>query len=427
MNIAMFSVSLAIFTVTIVLVVKRPRRIDIGYSALAGALVSVILGITTLSDVLIVWNIVWNATFTLVAIIISSMIFDEAGFFEYVALKVARRSRNSGMALFMMLVLLASGVSAFFSNDGTVLVMTPIVYAILTRMGMEKKLAIPFIMGIGIIADTASMPLVVSNLTNIITASYFRIGFLTFSSVMVIPDIVSIASTVLILAAFYRRQISQYRVPKEIPEDIVIRDPVIFRLALPFIAAMIILYSVGGVYRVPVAFISVPAVALLSFYAALRKRIDIRNVIRKAPWQIVVFSLGMYIIVFGLGRSGLTEILTEVIEKISVLPGPLPVVTSGVLFSGMAAVMNNLPSVMIGNLALHGMPHSQALIYANVIGNNIGPKFTPIGSLATLLWLHTLERKGYMKIETLYYMRVGFTVALPVLLATLLALWLVML
>ena len=87
--------------------------------------------------------------------------------------------------------------------------------------------------------------------------------------------------------------------------------------------------------------------------------------------------------------------------------------------------MNNMPSVMIGNLALSRFTDPASLIYANVIGNDIGPKFTPIGSLATLLWLYTLDRKGGIKISAVYYMKVGFLIAILVLTFSLLTLWLV--
>ncbi|MEM0272244.1 MAG: ArsB/NhaD family transporter, partial [Thermoprotei archaeon] len=136
-------------------------------------------------------------------------------------------------------------------------------------------------------------------------------------------------------------------------------------------------------------------------------------------------SLGMYLVVFGLGREGLTEILLTVLRAFSKLGGPFPTLLSGFLFALIAATMNNMPSVMIGNLAVSRFADPGSLIYANVIGNDIGPKFTPIGSLATLLWLYTLERKGGVKISTAYYMKVGLVIAIPVLLVSLLAVWLV--
>ncbi|MEM3702233.1 MAG: ArsB/NhaD family transporter, partial [Conexivisphaerales archaeon] len=199
----------------------------------------------------------------------------------------------------------------------------------------------------------------------------------------------------------------------------------IFKLAMPTIILLIISYSIGGIYNVPVAFIAVPVVAVLFLVARINGKINTNRILRVAPWQIVIFSLGMYLVVFGLGREGFTEILFSVLAVFSKLGGPFPTLLSGYLFALIAATMNNMPSVMIGNLALSRFTDPDSLIYANVIGNDIGPKFTPIGSLATLLWLYTLDRKGGIKISAVYYMKIGFLIAMPVLTFSLLALWLV--
>jgi arsenical pump membrane protein len=130
----------------------------------------------------------------------------------------------------------------------------------------------------------------------------------------------------------------------------------------------------------------------------------------------------MYIIVYGMGENGLISVISGAIESFSGLWGPLPYIFSGYLFALMASVMNNLPSVMLGNLSI-GFAHPGILPYVNVIANDIGPKFTPVGSLATLLWLYTLDRKRGMKISYGYYMKVGFVLALPVLTVTLISLW----
>ena len=135
----------------------------------------------------------------------------------------------------------------------------------------------------------------------------------------------------------------------------------------------------------------------------------------------------MYIIVFGVSNNGLDAIYIGILNYFTAFPGPFPVIFSGFFFALNAAFMNNLPSVMIGDIAISGLAHPGILMYANVIGNDIGPKFTPIGSLATLLWIYTLERKNAIKISVSYYMKTGFILAVPVLLMTLISLYLTML
>ncbi|AKA48563.1 arsenical pump membrane protein [uncultured archaeon] len=416
--------SLAIFALTLFLVIKRPYGIGIGYSALLGAGITLALGITTFRDVEIVWGIVWNATFTLVAIIIASLIFDEAGFFEYLAVKFVRFSKGSGRRLFVFIILLGALISAFFANDGTALVLTPIVYSILVRIGAKKEGILPFIMATGFIADAASMPFVVSNLVNIVTASYFSISFLEYSIVMLIPDLVAILSSIAFLWIFYRKSIiTEYDHEVTFSRE-EIRDPLVFRIAAPFIIILVTVYALGGAIGIPVALISVPAVAILTIISIMSRKIDVKSAIMNAPWQIVLFSLGMYIIVFGMGREGVTVVLANVVSHLQNLPGPLSVLSSGLFFALVAALMNNMPSVMIINLSLSHLSASSMMIYTNVIANDIGPKFTVIGSLATLLWIHSLEKKKVARVSGLYYTKVGLAVGLPVLSLTLISLWL---
>ena len=159
--------------------------------------------------------------------------------------------------------------------------------------------------------------------------------------------------------------------------------------------------------------------------AARGKRIATGRVLAGAPWQIVVFSLGMYLVVYGLRNAGLTDALAQVLDGLAGHGVCAAAVGTGLLSAGLSSVMNNMPTVLVGALAIEASQAEgvvrEAMIYANVIGSDLGPKFTPIGSLATLLWLHVLARKG-IDISWGYYFRIGILLTLPVLLATLAAL-----
>lgn len=421
----LFYVALIIFIVTLILVLKKPKNIKIGYSALAGAFVTVILGISTLKDIITVFDIVWNATFTFISVIIISLILDEAGFFEYIAYKIALYAKGNGKKLFILIILLGSLISSIFANDGTALILTPIVYAILIRSNTPKNKILPFIMATGFIADTASIPFIVSNLVNLVTAGYFNITFIRYTEIMIIPDIVSIIVSTIVLYIFYRKEIINYKIDENIDINNLIKDKKIFKIAFPMIILLMFFYFISGIIKIDIAFIAMPFALFFYIFARINKKIDANHVVKIAPWQIVLFSLGMYIIVFGLSNNGLNTIYIDILKYTTSFKGPLSFVFSGFFFAFNAAIMNNMPSVMVGDLAISGLKNPGMLMYANIIGNDIGPKFTPIGSLATMLWLYTLERKNAIKISYKYYMKAGLILAIPVLFFTLISLYIV--
>ncbi|MGC8608440.1 MAG: arsenic transporter [Thermoplasmata archaeon] len=421
-----FSISVAVFAFTLLLVIIKPRNIGIGYSALIGAALSLALGISSVRDIVAVWDMVWNPTFTFVAIIIMSLIFDYAGFFEYYAIKIAKFAKGNGVKLFILVILLGSLISAIFANDGTALILTPIVYSILVRTGMDNKHAIPYVIATGFIADSSSLPFMVSNLVNIIGSQYFYVTFARYAETMIIPDLVSIAASLTVLYFYYRKSLPRKYNSEKLPDEkTLIVDKQVFRLAFPFIIILIIAYFLTSFDSIPISFVALPAALIILFIAKYGKIINTKKVLREAPWQIVIFSFGMYIVVYGMGNAGLTQILTYAIASFMSLGNPFFTVLSGLLFGFMAAIMNNLPSVMMGDLTIAHFSGNPYLVYSNVIGNDIGPKFTPIGSLATLLWLYTLNRKKGISISSAYYMKVGFLNALPVLVITLLSLFVV--
>ncbi len=421
-----------IFIVTLVLVIWQPKGLGIGWSALGGALVALAFGVVQWSDVSVVWDIVWDATFTFVGLIIISLILDKAGFFGWSALHVARLGNGQGRLLFPMIVILGAFISAFFANDGAALLLTPIVIAILLRLKFSPPSALAFIIATGFIADTASLPLVTSNLVNIVSANYFDIGFGRYAAVMVPVNIVSVIATLAVLWVVYARHIpKQYSMDNLSAPASAIEDPLVFKAAFPLLGLLLIAYFSTEALGIPISLVTGAAALLLMAIAGRWWQggrgavVSVRDVVRNAPWQIVLFSIGMYLVVYGLGNAGLTDYGAQVLNWLGQQGIVIATLGTGFLSAIVASIMNNMPSTLVGALAIDSAQVPEAtrelMIYANVIGNDLGPKFTPIGSLATLLWLHVLAEKDY-KISWGQYMKIGLLITPPVLLATLLAL-----
>jgi len=415
-----------IFLLTLVLVIWQPRGLGIGWSASLGACLVLLTGVVHPGDIPVVWQIVWNATATFIAVIIISLLLDESGFFEWAALHVARWGNGRGRLLFSWIILLGAMVAALFANDGAALILTPIVIAMLLALGFSRGATLAFIMAAGFIADTASLPLVVSNLVNIVSADFFQLGFSDYAAVMVPVNLAAIAATLVMLHLFFRRDIpAVYDVSllKE-PKD-AIRDVNTFKTG--WLVLFLLLAGFFGLepLGVPVSLVAATCALLLLAVAKQGRVINTVNVLRGAPWQIVIFSLGMYLVVYGLRNAGLTHYLSSVLNQLAEKGLWAATLGTGFMTAFLSSVMNNMPTVLVGALSIDGSTATgvikEAMIYANVIGSDLGPKITPIGSLATLLWLHVLSQKN-IKITWGYYFRVGLVMTIPVLFVTLAAL-----
>ncbi len=423
-------VAALIFIFTLILVIWQPRGLGIGVSATLGAILALITGVIGLGDIPVVWDIVWNATFAFIAIIIISLLLDQAGFFEWIALHVARLGGGNANKLFVLIVLLGAVVAALFANDGAALILTPIVIAMLVKMRVSPATTLAFIMAAGFIADTASLPLVVSNLVNIVSADFFNIPFDRYAQVMIPVNLVSVLSSLLVLYLFYRRDIPSSYDVDSLPEPVsAIKDPATFFMGWLVLAALLLGFFVLEPIGIPISAIAGVGAATLLITALINHKVSVPNVLKEAPWQVVVFSLGMYLVVYGLKNEGLTGYLTVALNALGEQGLWAATIGTGFMSAGLSSIMNNMPTVLIQSLAIADSTQpdtiTQAMVYANVIGSDLGPKITPIGSLATLLWLHVLASKEVV-ITWGYYFKVGVILTVPVLLATLtaLALWL---
>ncbi len=413
-------IPICIFLVTLFLIITQPKGLQIGTTAILGAIIALILGVVSINDVLDVTNIVWDATLAFIGIIILSLVLDEIGFFEWCALKMAKFSKGSGIRMFIYSILLGSFVSALFANDGAALILTPILLAKMRVLQLSTKTIIAFLLAGGFISDSASLPFVFSNLTNIVTANYFNIGFVDYFLNMIVPFIVSVIASIVFLWLILRKDIPKkvdVRLLKE-PKS-VIKNMNLFYFSWFFLAFLLSAYALGDIYKLPISFFALGGAIVLLIIASLTKSVNVKNIIKEAPWQIVWFSIGLYIVVYGLKNAGLTEYLTTILNYLVLKGDTIAIISTGFISAILSAVMNNLPTIMIMDIALKDIPN-EALAYANIIGCNLGPKMTPFGSLATLLWLHVLAKKG-IKISFWEYSKFGLIITPPVLLLVLLA------
>ena len=399
--------ALVLLFITLLLIFIKPEYM--GYSAVLMALIAFRLGVVNFKDVIEVIDIVWDATLTFIGIIILSLVLDQIGFFDWAAIKIAKFSRGNGILMFIYSMLLGAVVSALFSSDSAVMILTPVLIAKMKMLKLNKKTLFAFVLAGGFMANTGSFLFVFSNLPNIITSDFFDIGFIKYLKNMILPSIVAVFVSVLVLFLYFKNEIPKNVNLELLPKcNEVIKNKRLFYFSWFFLALLFIGFIIGDFYHIPVSIFALGGAILFLIIACVFGNISFK-IIFNAPWQILFLSIGLYVVVFGLKDAGIMKYLKEIIQNSNTLE-------VGFLSAGLSGILNNLPAVIIMDLALKGT--KEAFIFANIIGTNIGPKLTPIGALATLLWFDVLRKRG-IEITFWQYLKFGMIVTPIVLFFTL--------
>ncbi|HRF58268.1 MAG TPA: ArsB/NhaD family transporter, partial [Campylobacterales bacterium] len=311
------TIAILIFLFTMTLVIFQPRGLQIGTSAVIGAALAYIFGAVNFGDMIEVGGVVWDATLSFIGIIILSMALDEIGFFEWCAIKMAKLSKGDGRRMFVYSLLLGAGVSALFANDGAALILTPILLSKMKLLKLNAKTIVAFLLAGGFISDSASLPFVFSNLTNIVTAGYFGIGFADYMLNMLLPFIVSVAASIGVLWLVLKNDIPQTVDISLLKDpDSVLKDKKLFFFSWAFLLLLLCGYFIGDALHLPVSLFALGGGVLFLAIASARKSAKFYLTLKNAPWQVVWFSVGLYIVVYGLKNAGLTNEISFIVGEL---------------------------------------------------------------------------------------------------------------
>lgn len=425
--------AIAIFFLTLALVILQPRGLGIGWSATGGALLALVTGVVTLQDVATVWGSVWNATLSAIALLIIARILEEAGFFRRLALLLAHISLGRRRLFLPLVVVLGALITASLTNYGTALIWTPTLMEMLFLLGFSSKATFALVFATGFLADTTSLPLPVSNMVNLISTDLFKISFFRYILVMILVDFVAIATGMGVIWFYFDRYIPfTYNPAPMPPPDSVIRDPLVCQWSFAVLGLLLIGYFFAQPLGIPLSCIAVSgALVMLAlsgrwFHKEDAAIIRIRQVWRQVPWEVIGFSLGMSILAYSLRNTEVTTLLSQLLKQLSGWGITQVAIGTGFLAALLSGVINHLPAVLINTLAIRDVLGidpvvQEVMVYANVIGCDIGAKITPIGSLSTLLWLDVLVEKG-RPLPWSQYVRIAFILTIPVLFVSLLSL-----
>ncbi|KAB7704726.1 arsenic transporter [Bacillus aerolatus] len=432
------------FFAVIIIMLWRPLGMNETIPTSAGAALVLLLGIVPLTDVMNIFNIVSGASLTILSTIMMSIVLDSIGFFKWIAFNIIIRSRGSGKRLFFYIILLCFLMTMFFNNDGSILITTPIIIHIMTLLKMKPKQAFPYFISGALIATAASAPIAVSNISNLIALKIVGLSLNSYIEMMFIPSLAGIALIALLLYLYFKKDIPNKTPflhlkwnqtsntikldhPLKLAESNEEVDWRLFKVCLFVVVLTRASFFALSPFGIPTEWIGLSGAFLLLFIRWYRTKVGVLDVFKKTPWHVLLFAFNMYVLVYGLRNVGLNHLIVENLKGFVMANHFNASMVMGLFLTLLSNVTNNLPAVMIGTLSITemGLDHQtmQIAYLANVIGSDIGALLTPVGTLATLIWMFLLKKHS-IKITWGQYMKVTFIVIPIGLVASLLFLYL---
>jgi arsenical pump membrane protein len=400
----------------------RPRGLSEAWAAVFGAGLMLALGLVTWRQTLETTASGGTVLLFLFALMLFSGLLEQSGFFEWAAILASRAARGDSQALFRNIFLLGFLTTALLSLDTTAILLTPIVLAFVARLKLSAK---PFLIACAFVANTGSLLLPVSNLTNLLVVSRLHLAFARFAVTMTLPQIAALAVNYLIFRRLFRRGLDDSFDPRNLPDSLsVVPDRFYFSASLVALAAVVIGYFASSLAGIPPYLVASCGCAALLIVGIARRRIEWNRLASEISLPLFAFVVGLFVVIRGMENLGLAQIAARVLDGGH---SPLTQVLVSAFSAGIGSnIINNIPMVLLATSILQSASGSAFEIYGALLGCNIGPNLTLAGSLATMLVITSARKRGE-EIGAKEFFRAGLLTTPLVLLASCLTLWLVLL
>ncbi|GAA4888017.1 ArsB/NhaD family transporter [Actinomycetospora straminea] len=376
-------VAVGLLTVVLVGAVTRPRNLPEATAAVPAAVIVLVTGLLAPQQA---WDEVRELGPTvgfLAAVLVLAHLADAEGVFRWAGGLLAHHAAGSTQRLFALVVLAATATTAVLSLDATVVLLTPVVLDTARRLGARPA---PHAFACAHLANSGSLLLPVANLTNLLALRASGLTFLGFAGLMALPQLAVLAVEYLGLRLTFRGDLAT---PAARPAEIEEEAPAP-RVALAVLAATLLGFAAASPLGIEPVWVAVVGAAALATRTLLTRRTRVRDVVASASPLFCLFVLALGVVVAAVTDRGLG----------AVVAGLLPTGTSFGALLGLALIaavlanlVNNLPATLVLLAALGPTPAVGAVL-AVLIGVNVGPNLTPVGSLATLLWRRVLAVRG---------------------------------
>ena len=411
--------TLAVFAATLFCVLTRPRGLHEAWGAAGGGALMLALRLETPAQAWRVTQTGTEALLFLLSLLLLSALLEQSGFFEWAAVQAVRSAQGDGRRLYRNVFVLGALITAALSLDTTAVILTPIVLAFVSRLKLPAR---PYLFACAFVANTGSLLLPVSNLTNLLFAGAFGLPFAGFLARMLLPQCAALFVNYALLRRLFRDDLPAAFGGQDLPDPkSVVPDERYFRAAV-FVLGLVL----AGYFAAP--FVHLPPYAAgfagcfaLAMIGARLGRVK-WGLLREISWSVFPFVVGLFVVIGGVENLGLTGRIAQGLMDLQARP--VAGVFAAAFSAGAASnIVNNIPAALLAQGVLSQAHSGTPLVFAALLGTNIGPNVTLSGSLATLLVLTAARKKGE-EIRAWDFLKIGLAVTPLTLLAATLMLWL---